>query len=169
MSANGADAAIPAPPTTRRLALTDVRGPVGVGRDFVRRALTDWHWFPEHADPARQPLAADVLLVASELLSNACLHAGGPLALIVDAGTGSGALRIEVVDGDPEPPVPRSSERAGLPGGHGLHIVDRICDRWGVVRTETGKTVWAEVDAARLEAELSAAPDPLDLASGTES
>ena len=148
----------PAGVRRRRLVLSGVPGAVTVGRRFTRQALADWHWTPEHPDPSRQTVVADLLLVVSELIANASLHAGGPMELIVDVSTATRALRIEVVDSDPTMPVPRSPHRPGLPGGHGLYIVERLSDRWGVVVGETGKTVWAEVDTARLDTDLRPLP-----------
>ena len=87
-------------------------------------------------------LQADVVLVASELATNAVVHAGTPfeVALTLD-----GSLRVEVSDDDPTLPRPRlvsASETAG----RGLHIVGELARRWGARPTDTGKTVWAEFD-----------------------
>ncbi|KOY56795.1 histidine kinase, partial [Streptomyces sp. XY332] len=35
-------------------------------------------------------------------------------------------------------------------GGHGLHIVERLSDRWGTHVHDNGKAVWAEIEASRL-------------------
>jgi Histidine kinase-like ATPase domain len=155
----------PAGALRRRLDLSAEPGAVTVGRHFTRQALSDWNWLPDPPDPGRQTVAADILLVVSELIANASLHAGGPTELIVGIGTSSDgpvrALRLEVVDSDPTLPVPRSPHSPGLPGGHGLYIVERLSDRWGVVAGEEGKTVWAEVDVSRLDADLRPLPLPV--------
>ncbi|MFD9307983.1 ATP-binding protein [Streptomyces sp. NPDC060048] len=124
----------------RRLALRGVPGAVGKGRDFTRQALSDWGW-------GRHESAEDVLLVVSELLANAALHASGCSELVLTVG--EGALRIDVVDDTTVPPRPRTTPRPGVPGGHGLHIVRRLCDRWGSYGHGTGKVVWAEIEAFR--------------------
>lgn len=147
-----------AAPAARRLALTGEPGAVGLGRDFTRRALGDWHWIPEPADPRRQTLAADILLIVSELLANASMHAGGVVELVLHAAVPGGALRLEVVDADPTMPSPSAPRQPGMPGGHGLHIVEQLADRWGAVAYGSGKKVWAEIDTARLEADLKVAP-----------
>ncbi|MFD3557915.1 ATP-binding protein [Streptomyces goshikiensis] len=126
----------------RRLDLRGVRGAVGKGRDFTRQALRDWGW-------DRRETAEDALLVVSELVTNAGLHAHGCHELVLTAGEG---LRIEVVDGDTAPPRPQAVRRLGVPGGRGLYIVQRLADRWGSRAHGTGKVVWAEFGASRLTA-----------------
>lgn len=130
----------------RTLSLREATGIVPTARDFARQALHDWGWLPaESAD--RQAAAEDVLLVVSELVTNACLHAGGPEELRI-ACTPK-VLRVEVADGGAGQPAPRTPHRAGRPGGHGMFIVQRLCMDWGVTRVpeRSGKTVWAELAA----------------------
>ncbi|MFD5075952.1 ATP-binding protein [Streptomyces sp. NPDC058371] len=146
--ASGASEAGAAVPSTgrhaRRLTFDDDSGVVPLARDFARQALYAWGWLP--ADSADQRAAAeDVLLVVSELVTNACLHAGGPHELRIACD--NKVLRIEVSDRGTGQPAPRTPHRAGRPGGHGMFIVQRLCLDWGVVRTQdvAGKTVWAEL------------------------
>ncbi|MBP8537518.1 ATP-binding protein, partial [Streptomyces sp. MK37H] len=115
-------------------------------RDFTRQALRDWGWLPA-ATADHRAAAEDVLLVVSELVTNACLHADGPEELRVSCN--AKVLRLEVVDLGTGTPAPRTPHRAGRPGGHGMFIVQRLCLDWGVVRNVegTGKTVWAELAA----------------------
>jgi anti-sigma regulatory factor (Ser/Thr protein kinase) len=130
----------------RRLRLVGVSGAVPRARDFVRQALQDWGWLPASTGDQRAA-AEDVLLVVSELVTNACLHAEGPEELRV--GSGPKVLRLEIVDQGSGSPSPRNPHRAGRPGGHGMFIVQRLCLDWGVVRNPEGlgKTVWAELAA----------------------
>jgi anti-sigma regulatory factor (Ser/Thr protein kinase) len=119
---------------------------VPLARDFTRQALYAWGWLP--AGTADQRAAAeDVLLVVSELVTNACLHAEGPAELWIRCD--NKVLRIEVSDRGAGNPEPRTPHRAGRPGGHGMFIVQRLCLDWGVVRNPgaAGKTVWAELGA----------------------
>ncbi|MDX3757539.1 ATP-binding protein [Streptomyces mirabilis] len=130
----------------RRLSFDGESGVVPLARDFARQALHAWGWLPaESAD--RRAAAEDVLLVVSELVTNACLHAEGPDELRISCD--NKVLRVEVSDRGAGQPAPRTPHRAGRPGGHGMFIVQRLCLDWGVVRTPgaTGKTVWAELGA----------------------
>ncbi|MGW1430587.1 ATP-binding protein [Streptomyces sp. NPDC002431] len=128
------------------LVLRGVPGVVPAARDFARQALHEWGWLPASGADARAA-AEDVLLVVSELVTNACLHAEGPDEIRI-ARTAK-VLRVEVVDGGAGQPAPRTPHRAGRPGGHGMFIVQRLCLDWGVLRVpgRPGKTVWAELAA----------------------
>lgn len=136
----------PGPEPVRKLALSGESGIVPRARDFTRQALRDWGWLPA-AGADRRAAAEDVLLVVSELVTNACLHAGGPDELRLRRNPKS--VRLEVVDSGPGEPSPRTPHRAGRPGGHGMFIVQRLCLDWGVIRESDlpGKTVWAELAA----------------------
>src|SRR3954454_15414511 len=80
---------------TRRLSLAGTRGVVGRCRDFTRTALYDWSWLPARNDE-QEAVAEDVLLLVSELVTNACLHAGGPTQLALHCT--DALLRVEVTD-----------------------------------------------------------------------
>ncbi|MEV7416231.1 ATP-binding protein [Streptomyces sp. NPDC089919] len=134
------DARSPALRQRRRLVLRDAPRQVSRGREFARSALTDWGW-------GDQDTTEDVLLVVSELVTNANLHAKGCHELLLESGD---VLRVEVWDGSGELPRLQTAPRPGVPGGHGLHIVQRLTDDWGAVPHENGKVVWAEFDAERL-------------------
>lgn len=110
------------------------------GREFTRRALQDWGW--DGTDTSE-----DTLLLVSELLTNAALHADGCHELVLTAGE---TLRIEVCDGTTTLPSRHPAPQRGIPGGHGLYIVERLSDRWGARTHGQGKAVWAEIEAARL-------------------
>ncbi|MFE2301512.1 ATP-binding protein [Streptomyces sp. NPDC059445] len=130
----------------RSLSLAGESGVVPLARDFARQALYAWGWLPAPSAD-RRAAAEDVLLVVSELVTNACLHAEGPEGLRISCD--NKVLRIEVSDRGSGQPAPRTPHRAGRPGGHGMFIVQRLCLDWGVLRTPgvAGKTVWAELGA----------------------
>ncbi|MEV0411608.1 ATP-binding protein [Streptomyces sp. NPDC050448] len=142
------------------------QGAVTRCRDFTRRALTDWGWITDAAtggaageatgqddaghpyDPDRQEAAEDVLLLVSELVSNACIHAAGPRGLVLRRSARQ--LRMEVGDGSPEHPRRLRTADAARPGGHGLLVLERLARSWGCepyADGRVGKTVWAEVPA----------------------
>jgi hypothetical protein len=130
----------------RRLRFDGVSGVVPLARDFTRQALYAWGWLPA-ATADQRAAAEDVLLVVSELVTNACLHAEGPDQLEITCD--SKVIHLEVSDRGTGQPAPRTPHRAGRPGGHGMFIVQRLCLDWGVVRVPgvTGKKVWAELGA----------------------
>ncbi|MEW1698452.1 ATP-binding protein [Streptomyces sp. NPDC093249] len=130
----------------RTLALGETSGTVPLARDFTRTALHEWGWLPA-ATADRRAAAEDVLLVVSELVTNACLHAEGPERLRVLRLPK--VLRLEVTDRGAGQPAPRTPHRSGRPGGHGMFIVQRLCLDWGIERTPgaPGKTVWAELSS----------------------
>lgn len=86
--------------------------------------------------------AEDAALVFSELATNAVIHAGGAVRIIVIVAD---RVRIEVHDNDPTPPWMRAP--GSSPGGLGLRIVEQLSERWGSRTTTTGKLVWAELPA----------------------
>lgn len=98
-------------------------------------------------------LLCDVLLVCTELVSNAYDHARGPRDVRVALQAGGRVVRVEVDDGSPQAlPTPGQSS-AGSFRGRGLVLVERMASRWGVLHRGDRKTVWAEFSldtAARL-------------------
>uniref|UniRef100_UPI0004C08BEE ATP-binding protein n=1 Tax=Streptomyces bikiniensis TaxID=1896 RepID=UPI0004C08BEE len=88
----------------RRLLLRGVRRVVSRCRDFTAEALADWGWIPAGSE-AGEERVEDVLLLVSEVVTNACLHAGGPEEFVLRRGREG--LRVEVSDASPEPPRPR--------------------------------------------------------------
>jgi anti-sigma regulatory factor (Ser/Thr protein kinase) len=95
---------------------------------------------PESADPV---WIEDVLLVASELASNAVLHTAGPVELAAWCAP-DGAWRVEVADESAIVPVVQDVPPL-QPNGRGLRIVQALATSWGVVRTRNGKRCWVEV------------------------
>ncbi|MET9857481.1 ATP-binding protein [Streptomyces sp. NPDC006450] len=137
---------------TRRLLVHGTADAVGRCRDFARRALTDWQWLPEAGsgsaygnagDDETAETASDVLLLVSEVVANACMHAGGPNSLVLHYT--AERLRIEVTDPSPVVPVYRLPTDPARPGGHGLLIVKRLALAWGADPVDGGKCVWVEI------------------------
>ncbi len=125
----------------RSLELPEAPGAVGRARDFARLALTGFGWLPA-ADPAAQTAADDVLLLVSELVTNACRHGSAPYRLTLHP-TRRG-IRVEVTDtGDTLPAV--GPDQPTRPGGFGMRLIDTLAGSWGVTPHPTGKTVWCEL------------------------
>ena len=83
----------------------------------------------------------DARLVVSELVTNAILHAGTDIEVIVVVR--SDAVRIEVTDLGGG--VPSSRPVEGTTSGRGLPIVEALGGQWGVLQLGAGKTVWCEL------------------------
>jgi anti-sigma regulatory factor (Ser/Thr protein kinase) len=94
-----------------------------------------------------QDMAAsdDLLLVTSELVTNAVRHGDGEVEVRVEVGPAT--VRIEVVDdGDVVVPEPPAVIPVDGPGGWGLHLVRAVSQAWGSGLDAHGRTlVWAEV------------------------
>jgi anti-sigma regulatory factor (Ser/Thr protein kinase) len=104
----------------------------------ARRALSS---VEDHVD---RRLMDDVRLLVSELVTNSVLHSAttsdDPIELCLRVSRDE--VRCEVSDvGGWRDPVPDPS---GL-SGWGLQLVDRLSDRWGVIRNDE-TTVWFEIE-----------------------
>ncbi|MER7622216.1 MULTISPECIES: ATP-binding protein [Streptomyces] len=132
-------------PQVRRLILSGTGRVVSRCRGFTADALADWGWIPPDSEPAGERIE-DVLLLVSEIVTNACLHAGGPEELVLRHA--HGVLRVEVSDRSPEPPRRQAPRSPALPGGHGLILLDRLAGDWGTEARPNGgvgKVVWLEI------------------------
>ena len=121
----------------RQADLDPVPASVGLARSLVRESLA-----------AFDGDARDVaLLLTSELVTNAILHARTPvqLGVLVD---GDRAL-VCVADRLPESPAlsPRAHSH-DRPGGRGLALVEDLADTWGTTTYTGGKTVWFVLQTA---------------------
>ena len=87
----------------------------------------------------------EVLLVASELVTNAVRHGDGEIEVRVDVGPRG--VRLEVLDeGGVTVPEPPGVMPVNSPGGWGLHLVRALAQAWGSGFDPHGRTlVWAEV------------------------
>lgn len=134
---------VPAGPERRCLPLAAAPGAVARSREFTRGALRTWGWLSA-PDEGTRAAAQDVLLMTSELVTNACQHAAGPYTL--ELTRYGPLLRVAVRDADDRPPVLRPPVEPARPGGHGLRVVDRLAAAWGSEpAVGGGKTVWLEI------------------------
>ncbi|SES41493.1 Histidine kinase-like ATPase domain-containing protein [Lentzea albida] len=88
----------------------------------------------------------DVLLVATELVTNAYDHGVFAREVRLFRVSGACTVRIEVDDGSPAQPLIGHS-RIDRRRGRGLVIVNRLSKAWGAIPNVVGKTVWAEVES----------------------
>ncbi|MEZ0446549.1 ATP-binding protein [Cellulomonas sp. ICMP 17802] len=85
-----------------------------------------------------------LVLLVSELVTNAVAHADPPVTLRVHVD--DERTRVEVTDGVREVPVVRDPSPTAL-GGRGVMFVDRLASSWGtsVEQGEAAKAVWFEL------------------------
>ena len=102
-------------------------------RHFVSTTLSRW---------GCDDVSDVVLLLVSELVTNAVLHARSGIEVIVRHG--GHRLRIEVGDGSRTTPVLRQHDDEAMTG-RGLTLVEQLSEAWGVERDDDGKRVWFEV------------------------
>ncbi|MFI1421819.1 ATP-binding protein [Streptomyces sp. NPDC020731] len=135
------------PPWSYTLHLSrDPRSP-GITRSTLRSVLAVYEL---------GELAPTAELLASELLTNAHLHTGGPYALHIRP-LESGRLRLGVWDEDSTIPsglgagfVHGAMPHAASEGGRGLALVRACADAWGASLlggergSSGGKVLWAE-------------------------
>lgn len=123
-----------ASPEDRGLTLPPAVSSVGEARRFVRAILHERGVSPSATDV--------VVLLASELVSNAVVHARTDCRVrcVVD----DRHVRVEVHDDDPTTPSPQEA-MPGATSGRGLLLVQGLSDRWGIDANADGKVVWFEV------------------------
>jgi anti-sigma regulatory factor (Ser/Thr protein kinase) len=98
-----------------------------------------------------EALAETLVLLVSELVTNAVVHTGRPAVLRLslprgqDEKAGESTVRLEVADSSSRAPVPRCLDDDAT-GGRGLALVDGLADRWGWVVEGPGKRIWCELD-----------------------
>ncbi|MFG2790116.1 ATP-binding protein [Streptomyces sp. NPDC048419] len=81
-------------------------------------------------------------LVVSELVTNACKYAPGPL--LMDLRIADGTVEIVVWDSDPALPLARTAD-AGRVGQHGLEIVMAIAQGFEAHKEPVGKRISARI------------------------
>jgi anti-sigma regulatory factor (Ser/Thr protein kinase) len=115
----------------------------GIDAVLARREILGRYDWPS------QPLRDDAGLMLAELVTNAVLHGGirPDEEVRVDVEIADRTVTFSVFDRGPgfEPPAP---DAPGPSTGFGLIIVNRLAQRWGVVRGEAGTRVWFAVPLA---------------------
>lgn len=116
------------------VSLASTRGAAAQARHIVQRRLG--------GRVATRPLE-DVLLIISELVTNAVLHGHGDVGLRITYEGGQIAGTVSD-DGHGFTHEIDARDPAG-PGGRGLHVVDQLTTGWGV--DQHTSHVWFEVSA----------------------
>lgn len=128
----------------------------GAARRLVREALADWAALAlPGAETVGERLRDDAVVIVSELVTNAVVHAGTDVELVCrleigdDGGTGVlDAVIVEVSDHHPSRAVREdAAERPyGTPEyGRGLRLVSTLSEAWGITYRTGVKTVWARL------------------------
>ncbi|GHA97706.1 hypothetical protein GCM10010330_59900 [Streptomyces tendae] len=104
-------------------------------RRFTRRTLRSWDVPDDDID--------GVLLIVSELVTNALVHTDGKVRL--DLTLISGRLRVAVADASPRTPVKPTSIGWEATGGRGILLVEAMSATWGTLPVSGGKQVWSEI------------------------
>lgn len=128
--------------STRRFSCR--RESVSAARQFARAAL---------GKQSSETLDA-VELMVSELATNCIQHAHSDFEIAIEVSRPE--IRIEARDTGEGRPAPRSPTPSE-PTGRGLRIVEAMSDRWGVVPSAGGKTVWFTIAPATGRDEARAA------------
>ncbi|MCX5000306.1 ATP-binding protein [Streptomyces longwoodensis] len=111
---------------------------IGDARRAVRTLLA------RAGHPADERTSQDAQLVVSELVTNAVRHAPGDGGLLLELTPDAGVLTVTVRDSSSSAPEQRPHD-AGRVGGHGMHLVTRLCEQVRTVALADGKQVMARI------------------------
>ncbi|MEG3631389.1 SpoIIE family protein phosphatase [Streptomyces poriticola] len=120
----------------------------GAARALLRLALTDWTGLRlPGTEQLTDRLTEDALVVVSELVTNAVVHAGTDVEVSCRLEE-DGSVVVEACDrhpsrapggGAPERPYDEPEY------GRGLRLVAALCETWGITYRAGAKTVWARL------------------------
>lgn len=106
----------------------------GEARRIVRSLL---------ADHGRDELVEIAQLLVSEVVTNALVHSGTTIELLLCLAD-DGGMCVEVGDRSPHLPT-RRSYTVTATTGRGLALLEDAADDWGVIPRRQGKTVWFRI------------------------
>ncbi|MGI5443200.1 SpoIIE family protein phosphatase [Streptomyces shenzhenensis] len=138
--------AVTDPRTRRHATLPGSPLAPGSARALVRGVFAEW---AELGLVTGERLADDVMIVVSELVTNAVVHAGTEVELVCRLEA-DGAVVVEV--GDHHPSRAPRDHAAESPYetpeyGRGLRLVATLAESWGIAYRTGAKTVWARLSA----------------------
>ena len=149
MTTGGSDRASTLPPPAPKLIGSAVRGPL----------LRVFPGTPDAASAARlmahqllgdnDPAAETVMLLVSELVTNAITHSrsgapGGSLTVTL-CPVSAGVLVQVRDDGGPSEPRLARIRYDGAEHGYGLLLVDALADSWGTISGPDSRVTWCRV------------------------
>lgn len=103
---------------------------VSAGRRFVAAHLDNW---------GRPQVRDTAVLLTSEVVTNAVLHAGTPVRVTIRPA-GSDGVTVAVTDGSRRAPKRRHFADDATTG-RGIALVEMLASSWEVTVHDTGKTV----------------------------
>jgi anti-sigma regulatory factor (Ser/Thr protein kinase) len=129
-------------------------------RSFVRKVLRSWQraglWAGDDV------LVDDAVLLTSELVTNAVLHAGTPVQLTCRCA--ADAIEISVLDFLPAQRIaddaPGAAAAAERTSGRGLQLPAKLASAWGVTYAADTKSVWFRMGMPARRAPGAAVPAP---------
>jgi serine phosphatase RsbU (regulator of sigma subunit)/anti-sigma regulatory factor (Ser/Thr protein kinase) len=110
---------------------------VATARCFVRDTLVSWGL------PDRDDVVTDAVLLASELVTNAIVHAG--TAVELTCRLNGATVEISVLDRHPArviPDPPSTAADVARPSGRGLLLPAALSSSWGVTYASAAKVIW---------------------------
>jgi anti-anti-sigma regulatory factor/anti-sigma regulatory factor (Ser/Thr protein kinase) len=125
-------------PSRQRSAVPATKAALPLARRLVREACLTW----------RLPyLIENGELIITELVSNAVLHAGAPVEVMLTLR--DRFLHLSVHDGSPVKPVRVLPDPDTGAGGRGLILIEAVAAGWGATTLADGKVVWATLRIKR--------------------
>ncbi len=101
------------------------------------------HAAREHLAPScPEDVVEKAALLVTELVTNAVLHAGTAIVVVVDHTPGRVVVRV--CDDSDSRLVLRAHEPTDATG-RGLWLVEQLATAWGVEQVPSGKEVWCEI------------------------
>jgi serine phosphatase RsbU (regulator of sigma subunit)/anti-sigma regulatory factor (Ser/Thr protein kinase) len=140
---------------------------VAAARKFVRETLQDW--LNTRPAPDDTELVDDAVLLTSELVTNAVVHAGTQVQ--VTCKLAASAVEVVVRDSHPARMVPGPARDDNIPAerthGRGLLLPSALASAWGVSYGAEAKAVWFRMGLAGQKTSLTepvADPDAAETA-----
>jgi serine phosphatase RsbU (regulator of sigma subunit)/anti-sigma regulatory factor (Ser/Thr protein kinase) len=147
-------------------------------RRFVRETLTEWG---KSGAYGLESVLDDALLLTSELVTNAVVHAGTAASVQCELRPGANGapagIRVEVADRHPSKPLPvpgapettlMSAEPGESEHGYGLYLITYLADSWGVQYSRGAKQVWFELRLPGVAAGTGEALPPVPAAEAAD-